>query len=184
MSSSPSSNGIPKPSTNGHAAAPPLNPVVTDKSGRDEKGRFSTGNRAACGNPVNRRMSELRCSLLKALDEDKMRILGDRLYQRALDGDMVAAGLLLRYCIGVPRECPDADGLDQDEWQRLRSLPSKQALFVAMTDAVPVDEALDAMRIYFAVPRSKRLDPEKLNVTERELLNERDERRRFQRKRK
>ena len=66
--------------------------------------------------------------------------------------------------------------------QRLKSLPSKQAVFVALTDAVPVDEVVDAMRRFFDVPRSKRLDQEKLNVSEDDLIAERDERRRWQRK--
>jgi hypothetical protein len=129
-------------------------------TGHDERGRFTKGNTVAADNPTHCKMAQLRRALLRALDEDKMQTLAERLYQRALDSDIAAATLLLRYALGVPRECPDPDSVGLDEWQRLKSRPSKQAVFLALTDAVPVDEAIDAMRRFFAVPRSRRLDPE------------------------
>jgi hypothetical protein len=72
-------------------------------------------------------MASLRRALFRDLDEGKMQALGQRLYERAVAGDLEATKLLLLYACGRPRPCPDEDALDLSEWKLLAAGPSLAA---------------------------------------------------------
>src|SRR4051794_36293485 len=51
-------------------------------------GKFAPGNRAASGNPVNRRMYVLRAKLLQAIEPDRIANVGRKLADLAEGGDV------------------------------------------------------------------------------------------------
>jgi hypothetical protein len=130
-----------------NVVSPPLGPVSDGRNGHGANGRFMKGNTAARGNPFARRMAKLRSALLEAIDEDKIKALADQLYKQAMGGDVAAAQLLIRYCIGKPAEAVDPDGLDADEWRRLRDMPSVSETAIARIDTVPQSLALQLVRL-------------------------------------
>jgi hypothetical protein len=139
-----------KATTNGHAArnghappptakAPPLTTVATvDPAAdvRDNKGRFGAGNKAACGNPFNRRVAALRKRLVDQITDEKLDELIASLFTLAKAGDIAAAKLLLTYSLGKPDHVVDPDGVDQDEWERLRQAPFDAQVAMQMVDGV------------------------------------------------
>src|SRR5262249_33112706 len=92
-------------------------------------GKFQKGNKLGLGNGGARRMAALRAELCKAFDEGRARQLGDKLFALAMGGNVQAAKLPTGYALGKPREAPDADRLDLDEWRRLRASPSLAQVF-------------------------------------------------------
>jgi hypothetical protein len=122
------------PSTNGKAPDRPPSASALDGAapgGRDRLGKFCRGNKLSKGNASNRRMAALRAALFADLDEGKMQALGQRLYERALAGDLEAVKLVLLYACGRPRESPDEDSLDLQQWRLLRQFPTmSQVWFV------------------------------------------------------
>jgi hypothetical protein len=94
------------------------------QDGRTAKGTFAPGNTFARGNPVARKMVAMRAALLRGVSDDDLMALGRKMYELALGGDMVAAKLLLAYSIGKPREVPDADRLDLDEFNLIAASPT------------------------------------------------------------
>jgi hypothetical protein len=114
-------------------APKPSEPVLTagetkkeETTGRDNKGKFVVGNRAARGNANARRMSELRASLLSCIGEQQVKQLGEVMFAAALKGDWAAAKILLVYAIGRPVEAPNPDRLGLDEFD----IVSKQPAFM------------------------------------------------------
>src|SRR6516164_7217719 len=108
----PSTNGTPL--RNGHAAtaqdatpAPPLTPVITAGNGHDSRGRFTAGNKAACGNPFFRRCAQLRAQAVCEITPDEVRLLMRRLYRSAMEGDVAATVVLLGYLLGKPAKVVD-----------------------------------------------------------------------------
>src|SRR5262249_60534644 len=90
-----------KPESLGRCALP-LDTVRTVSDGsseRDKNGRFAHGNQCGKGNPYARRMAELRVAALEELTADDIRTLVRRLHTLALNGDVPAATLLLRYAL-------------------------------------------------------------------------------------
>jgi hypothetical protein len=149
MSATATANG--EPSTN--ASRLPLEPFVNGQpepqatEGRDAGGRFVKGWKGGPGNPYARKVAALRSALIKAIDADKMEKLADSLYRQALAGDVAAATLLLRYCVGVPREAPDPDCLDADEWKKLRDGgPGVGEFCITHVDTVPAELAVDLVK--------------------------------------
>ena len=115
------------PTVHGPAAKPtpflPPKPATTPAPGRTAQGTFSTGNQFGCGNPNNRKMAALRTALVESLTADKMKQLGQKLFDVALGGDWVAAKLLLAYGVGKPPETVDSDKMDLQEVQILMESP-------------------------------------------------------------
>jgi hypothetical protein len=105
-------------------------------------GRFVPGNKAARGNPNARRAASWRNALLRTLDEDKLAVLGEKLYEAALQGDWQAAKLLLSYAIGKAPEAVDGDRLDLDEWAIANAMPSVGQFLRAFADGMKVAEAV------------------------------------------
>jgi hypothetical protein len=127
-------------------AAAPLDPVSNGAAappGRSRGGRFARGNSFGLGNGTARRMAALRAALFQDLDGDRLRLLGQRLFERALAGDLEATKLVLLYAVGKPRECPDADRLDLAEFQLLAAAPSLAALWLAANETVDVRFAIE-----------------------------------------
>jgi hypothetical protein len=130
--------------SNGQAEqqAPPSTAEVN--GGRDPRGRFTAGNttgprfqpgnRAARGNPAYRRMAAHRSAILNAVSPEEVATLARRLYDLALQGDVLAARLLLSYVVGRPAEPADPDNTDQDMIDRLSRWPTVHETVAAMLD--------------------------------------------------
>jgi hypothetical protein len=73
-------------------------------NGRDPRGWFAKGNRIASGNPINKRMRELRQKLLDCATEADIEELYRSLMESARSGDTAAARLLLDHLVGKPKE--------------------------------------------------------------------------------
>jgi hypothetical protein len=87
----------------------------TAQSGRDGKGRFARGNKGGPGNPFNRRVAALRQLLVERVSDDDLAAIVDRLVQKAREGDVSAARLVLSYAVGRPTSAVDPDELDIQE---------------------------------------------------------------------
>jgi hypothetical protein len=77
----------------------PLGPV---SDGRDSRGRFGPGNKAAKGNPYAKRVAQLRAALLKSVSRDDVREIIRALVEKARGGDVAAAREVLDRCLGRP----------------------------------------------------------------------------------
>jgi hypothetical protein len=147
----PLTNGT--PSRNGHATAP-LPPFVdgagptAPAEGRNANGRFAKGWKGGPGNPFAREVARLRAALVRAIDADKMTRLAHRLYEQALEGNVQAAELLLRYCIGRATPAVDPDDLDNDEWRRLRDVPSREEFTVSKVTGIDTAAAIEKMQSF------------------------------------
>jgi hypothetical protein len=120
--------------------------VVDGGTGHDERGRFTKNNKCAVGNPFAREVTKLRAALVHAITPDKMTRLAERLYAQAMEGNVAAAELLLRYCIGRALPAPDPDDMDADEWRRLRDGPGAGEFCVANIDTIPTAQAVELLR--------------------------------------
>lgn len=89
-------------------------------------GRFAPGNRAALGNPLNRRMQALRKALLDSAEPDDVRRVGKRLLALAEEGDVQAAKVYLDFLIGRPAQAIELSGPDGEplgvDWERLQTV--------------------------------------------------------------
>jgi hypothetical protein len=117
------------------AAAPP--------AGRTPDGRFARGNSGGPGrhaNPFARRTAGLRRAFCAALTQRQVRELVRSLHERALDGNMAAARLLLSYGVGRPGPAADPDTLDRHEMAVFAAAPEMlvefQSCYQAMTPPV------------------------------------------------
>jgi hypothetical protein len=107
--------GIAMSDTNG--TLPKQEPSATAANGgvpgRTAGGTFAPGNRFGKGNLHARRMAELRDALTSTITADQVQALAAKLYAAAIDGDSVAARLLLEYLVGKPAKAPDLES-DKD----------------------------------------------------------------------
>jgi hypothetical protein len=109
-------------------------------------GKFVPGNRAARGNPWNRRLCQMRQAFAEALSADDLARLARSLHADALEGDTAAAALLLSYCIGKPTAAPDPDRLDLEELLLLLEGPQRAELLRACLSGVAAGEAAEYLR--------------------------------------
>jgi hypothetical protein len=114
--------------------------------GRDRRGQFARGNKLGRGNPVCRRMAQLRVALCRDLDEGKMEALGGKLYSLALAGDLEAAKLVLAYACGKPQRTPDPDRLDAHEYAVLSGGPSLTQLWFGANETIDAGLACSIWR--------------------------------------
>jgi hypothetical protein len=91
-------------------------------------------------------MAQLRGAFLEDIDGPKLRQLAAKLFAMAVSGDLEAAKLILFYALGKPRESPNADRLDLDEWAILRDAPSLAAVFYGMTQTADAGVAVEVLR--------------------------------------
>jgi len=68
---------------------------------RDGRGRFLPGNPGGPGNPEAARVARLRAAVLEAVTPAQMRRLMKALMEKAINGDVAAARLVLERCIGT-----------------------------------------------------------------------------------
>jgi hypothetical protein len=91
-------------------------------------------------------MAALRAALLDCATVERMKALGETLYEAALEGDWTAAKLLLAYAIGKAPEAVDPDRLDLDEWRILDAAPTLAQVFRAFMDGCPPGETAELYR--------------------------------------
>tara|TARA_R110002111_G_scaffold189680_3_gene254956 strand:+ start:142 stop:468 length:327 start_codon:yes stop_codon:yes gene_type:complete len=96
-------NGNGKPSPNG------------GNGGRDERGRFASGNPGGPGNPHARQVNKLRTAMLNSVTEDDLKKVVKKLVNLAIDGNVPAAKEVLDRCLGKPVEADLIERLDQLE---------------------------------------------------------------------
>jgi len=98
---------------NGEPEAAAADPIQMDVKGdgRDQTtGRFKPGWRGGKGNPVHRRMAELRKAALEAVTAEDIQAIFRHLVIRANKHcDTAAAMIVLRYVIGKPPEITDPE---------------------------------------------------------------------------
>ena len=70
------------------------------------------------GNPYNRRLAELRRTLLNFETHDDMAHVASTLKELAVGGDVAAIQLLFQYVLGKPKQTVDPGRLDVDECQK------------------------------------------------------------------
>lgn len=84
---------------------------------RDKAGKFSAGNRFGRGNPLNSKAQKLRAALLRSVAVGDVRSIVKGLVEKAKEGDVVAAKVLLDRLLGPP-----AAGDLEDRIARLEAL--------------------------------------------------------------
>src|SRR5260370_41631105 len=76
-------------------------------NGRDARGRFAAGNPGGRGNPLARRVAELRKGLLETVTDEELRIVAGQLMGKAKFGDLAAMKLLFQDVWGKPAATRD-----------------------------------------------------------------------------
>jgi hypothetical protein len=105
---------------------------------RDAKGRFTIGNPGGTGNPFARQVASLRQALINAITPEDIQTVAKALIQRAAEGNVQAAKLLLLYAIGKPQPAPEPDHMDADEWDVYReTAPMKVESAAIVASGVP-----------------------------------------------
>jgi hypothetical protein len=97
----------------GKGETPPLG-----ESGRDDRGRFTKGNKSGRGNPFARRVAAMRQALMDAVSDEDVAAISKKMVELARGGDVAAARLVLGYVIGKPQPAEDPDRLDEKEWRQ------------------------------------------------------------------
>jgi len=87
-------------------------PTPNGDNGRDDRGRFTTGNTGGPGNPYAQQVGRLRSALMSAVTEDDIRAVVEALVKKARKGDVTAARVLFDRVLGKPLE---ADILERIE---------------------------------------------------------------------
>src|SRR6478736_3466137 len=87
-------------------------PVNGRSDGRLPGGRFGPGNKAALGNPNNRRMHELRAALLDAATPEQTAAIIRKMGEQAAAGDVPSARVYLDYVCGKPVQALELSGPD------------------------------------------------------------------------
>jgi hypothetical protein len=108
--------------TDSRATTPPEN--VPSKSpdhpsDHDSRGRFARGNKSGPGNPFARQSAALRQALMSAVTPQDIADVAAKLMEKAKQGDVSAAKLVLSYTLGKPTPAIDPDTLDQQELKTL-----------------------------------------------------------------
>ena len=101
-------------------------PLSHDRNGQANhlpSGRFAPGNRLGKGNPVHRRMAELRAALVESAKPEYLEAIANKLAASAMEGDVAAAKLYLAYTAGPPPQQVEVTGADGEplgvDWSRV-----------------------------------------------------------------
>jgi hypothetical protein len=117
-------NGAEPNGTHEHNGKPPLQTEgngaekTPANTGYDARGRFTKGNPGGPGNPWTRRLAQKRQPFIDALSDSEVRELAADLLDRAFDGDLGAAALVLSYVVGKPFAAVNPDDVYLDEITR------------------------------------------------------------------
>jgi hypothetical protein len=103
--------GEPQP----RSEAEPADGTAAPDSGRDKNGRFAKGNPGGPGNPFSRQLAQMRQVVLQCVSEEDLRDIVAQVVQKAKQGDLAAARLVLSYAVGKPQPAPEPDRLDVEE---------------------------------------------------------------------
>src|SRR6266851_9311801 len=95
-------------------------PSPAPAEGRDARGRFAQGNRGGPGNPFARQVAGLRQAFLDSATPEDLAVIAQALLDKAKNGDVAAAKLVLAYLLGKPQAVVDPDRLDVEEWQNFK----------------------------------------------------------------
>ena len=102
-------------------------------------GRFAPGNKCGQGNPLHKRMAQLRKQLVKAITPQDIFDIGEKLKAMALAGDTQAARLLLDHVLGKAPQHIELSGpegtplglsladLQVSIWESLKDAPEARA---------------------------------------------------------
>ena len=71
--------------------------------GRNSKGQFAKGNKAARGNPYAKKSADMRKAMYSAITPNDIRQIVNNLKAQALAGDLRAIGLLFDRIFGTPQ---------------------------------------------------------------------------------
>jgi hypothetical protein len=104
MSKNPS---IEEPSSNGSATAA--------TNGRDNKGRFTRGNKGGPGNPFAAIVAKLRKAALAVVTPEELQAVFRVLLLRAQSGHLPSMKLLFLYTLGKPAAAVDPDDIDEED---------------------------------------------------------------------
>jgi hypothetical protein len=149
--SKPSAEGTPpvdrEPTPNGTPPAPDPKPepmpqtvpLPTEPPAKDRNaaGRFQPGCRPGPGNQFAKLTAALRKALLEAVTDTDIGRLGQKLLAQALDGDVVAAKLLLSYVVGRPGGAVDPDRLELDAVKLILAWPTASELLAGLSGVRP-----------------------------------------------
>ncbi len=122
-------------------------PDTDTKPGHDARGRFTAGNAGGPGNPFGRRVAELRTVFLEAVTREDLQSIVAKVVEKAKEGDLAAAKLLLQYTIGKPAETVDPDTLDVQELELYQRAPAPGALHELLAARLPTELACNLMRL-------------------------------------
>ena len=111
-------------------------PSTNGDNGRNADGHFTKGNPGGPGNPFARRTAQLRSAMIRAVSEQDVAVIIQKLVAEAKEGDVSAAREVLTRVLGRPTESVDPDRVDLDE-QRLRNDRVVSALVDAITSVGP-----------------------------------------------
>ena len=120
--------------------------AAKDVTGRNENGQFAKGNPGGPGNPFARQSARLLRVFRNALSEKDLEIIAAKIIEMAKAGDVAAVKLVLAYSIGKPRETPDLDALDQDEWRLHEQNAVKAKDASAVLSSMPAREVNGIVR--------------------------------------
>ena len=85
-------------------------PSPNGDNGRDEKGRFVTGNPGGPGNPLGAEAARFRSQLWEAGTEERRSKLADNLWTWAIEGQSWAVKELFDRLLGKPKESVELTG--------------------------------------------------------------------------
>lgn len=76
--------------------------VCKNKAGRDSGGRFTTGNKAAKGNPYTRKAAQFRKILYESVTESQFREVCHRMIEGACTGSAKDREIFFTRLLGIP----------------------------------------------------------------------------------
>lgn len=125
-------------------------PIEPD-AGRTATGQFAKGNKGGPGNPYNRQVAAIRRALLDAVTLEEIHYLARGLMDRALEGNLAAAKLLLSYLIGKPGPAAEPDTLDLQEWHQHQAAAVTTTAVNELLNTVPAATANAIARIIWPI---------------------------------
>jgi len=84
---------------------------------RDRNGRFTKGCRGGPGNPLGKRIAQLRTAIIEAVSEEDIRRIVQSLVRKAIEGDTHAAAILFERTVGRPVELDVIERIESLEAQ-------------------------------------------------------------------
>ena len=144
-------NAVPRSFPDNNSATGPAEPSsgrtpVEEVPGRDSRGRFTAGNKGGPGNPFARKSAALRQAMLDAVTAEDLQAIMRQLSQKAQQGDVPAARLVLSYTVGKPDKPVDPDTLDLHEWHQLQQNAVPNDDLLALLGALQAPVACSLLR--------------------------------------